>query len=195
MPTTHGPPARPKQSLANPELSEGTSSRRQQQPALPPAPGSPQVFLMPKTELCKVLTRICVPESLLPITTVYNFTVLQLHPPKGQHATFLCRPTLQVLSTSFQRVLLQHCANFTKSCHASTFAICLGITQVSPMQPYKLAKQAKRNFQVKTTHSSSRKSHNWQVPLSVSRQFPVLECWPEGNLPKRVTSVLGVQAL
>lgn len=82
-------------------------------------------------------TQICVPESSLPIATAYNFTVLYLRPPKGQHASFLCPPTttLQVLSTSFQRVLRQYHVSFTKSCHASTSVICEASHPTDPAVP------------------------------------------------------------
>lgn len=83
-------------------------------------------------------------------------------------------------------VLVLHSAS--GSVHGAAGA---GITQGS--QTHTQPAQAGRNSQVKQTRSRSHKLHVGQVVLSASQQRRVLERWPEGNLPKRVTSVFFVK--
>lgn len=77
------------------------------------------------------------------------------------------------------------------SVSGSIHGVGAGITQGSQMHTQPA--QAGRNSQVKQTRSRSHKLHVGQVVLSASQQRRVLERWPEGNLPKRVTSVFFVK--
>lgn len=138
-------------------------------------------------------TQACAPESLQPIAAVHKgsskraASTTPLWSAKDYKAyQHLEQTQLRGCWEVCDVVLVLHSAS--GSVHGVPEA---GITQASQMHTQ--TAQARRNLQVKKTRSRSHKLHTGQVVLSASQQCQVLERWPEGHLPERVTSVFFVK--